>query len=119
MLCAAASLCLIATLVLMAIVVWFRARGREQFGAVTPRTTVVGIVGNPCAGKTRLATMLRNGLTQRGYRVHTLSQDRVAPFSHVGILTGTKMLCRAFLTKVRHACQHNAPYDFLIVDGAK
>jgi len=112
---AAATLCLILTLMLLVPLLGARESFRTK---PSPHTTVVGIVGNPCAGKTRLATMLQTFLTQRGYRVHTLSQDRVAPFSHVGILTKTKMLCQAFLTKVRHACQHNAPHDFLIVDGA-
>ena len=89
----------------------------ERFASQPRVTTVVGIGGNPCAGKTTLARNLHRMLTHRGFRTKIISQDQSSLISHLGISIGSPALCRSFFETVK-TTRDAGDYDFLLVEGA-
>ena len=119
-------LLLLLLLVLVLVLVLLRRRDtrptEERFAGGghrerAPRTTtVVGIAGNPCAGKSTLAKNLQHRLQRRGFRVITLSQDSISVLSHVGISKGAAFLCRRFADKIARTIDAGE-HDVMIVEG--
>ena len=98
----------------------FRARSQASKPIASPTTTVVGIEGITCAGKSTLAKNLRKRLEARGYRVNIINQDKVTlgaslwGMNHQSM--SAELLCKPFISSIIDTVA-SGKYDIVIVEG--